>query len=113
MDLKPPNQSVLHEFHPLPKVDETLAKLTGAKLFSKLYANSEFWQIPLSPASRLLSTFVTLFGRYCFNKLPFSISSAPEHFQKCMSQIFTGLEGVVCQMDDVLVFGINKTEHDS
>ena len=113
VDLKPLNQSVLREFHPLPKVDETLAQLTGAKLFSKLDANSGFWQIPLSPASRLLTTFITPFGRYCFNKLPFGISSAPEHFQKRMSQILTGLEGVVCQMDDVLVFGINKTEHDS
>ena len=30
-----------------------------------------------------------------------------------MSQIPTGLEGVVCQMDDVLVFGSNKEEHDA
>jgi len=51
VDLKPLNQSVLREVHPLPKVDETLAQLTGAKLFSKLDANSDFWQIPLSPAS--------------------------------------------------------------
>ena len=93
----------------------TLAQVTGVNLFSKLHvdANSGFWQIPLSPAYRLLVTFITLFGKYCFNKLPFGISSAPEHFQKCMSQILTGLEGVVRQMDDVLVFRNNKTEHDS
>jgi len=89
-----------------------LAQLTGAKLFSKLDANSGFWQIPLSPSFRLLTAFITQFGQFCFNKLPFGISSAPEHFQKRMSQILTGLDGVVCQMDDVLVFGCNKTEHD-
>ena len=115
VDLKPLNQSVLREVHPLPKVDDTLAQLSGAKLhvFSKLDANSGFWQIPLSPASRLLTTFITPSGRYCFNKLPFGISSAPEHFQKRMSSILTGLSGVVCQMDDVLVFGSDRAQHDT
>ena len=42
VDLKPLNESVLREVHPLPRVDETLARLTGAKVFSKLDANSGF-----------------------------------------------------------------------
>ena len=42
VDLKPLNTSVLRETHPLPKVDDTLAQLTGAKVFSKLDANSGF-----------------------------------------------------------------------
>ena len=112
VDLKPLNHSVLREVHPLPKVDETLARLSGAKIFSKLDANSGFWQIPLSPSSRLLTTFITPMGRYCFNKLPFGISSAPEHFQRRMSEILTDLPGVVCQMDDILVFGKTQDEHD-
>lgn len=52
------------------------------------------------------------FGRYCFNKLPFGITSAPEHFQKRMSAILEGLEGALCLMDNVLVFGKTKAEHD-
>ena len=51
VDLKPLNESVLREVHPLPKVDDTLAQLTGAKVFTKLDANSGFWQIPLSVTS--------------------------------------------------------------
>ena len=113
VDLKPLNQSVRREVHPLPKVDETLAQLTGAKVFSKLDANSGFWQIPLSESSRLLTTFITPMGRYCFNKLPFGISSAPEHFQCRMSELLTGLEGVQCQMDDILVFGKDEAEHNN
>ena len=66
VDLRHLNQSVMHEVHPLPKVEETLAQLTGAKLFSKLDANSGFWQIRLAEESRLLTTFITPFGRYCF-----------------------------------------------
>ena len=36
VDLKPLNESVLREIHPLPKVDDTLAQLHGVKVFSKL-----------------------------------------------------------------------------
>ena len=113
VDLKPLNESVLRETHPLPGVDETLAQLTGATVMSKLDANSGFWQIPLSKDSRELTTFITPFGRYCFNKLPFGISSAPEHFQKRMSTILDGLAGVLCLMDDILIFGKDQKEHDT
>ena len=112
VDLKPLNKSVLREPHPIPKVDDTLAQLTGATLFSKLDANSGFWQIPLAEESRPLTTFITPFGRYCFNKLPFGISSAPELFQKRMSQILEGLPGVLCLIDDIIIFGKTQAEHD-
>ena len=44
--------------------------------------------------------------------LPFRIPSALEHFQKRMSKILKGLEGVQCQMDHVLIFGKDREEHD-
>ena len=112
VDLAPLNNNVLREVHPLTKVDDTLAQLSGARVFSKLDANSGFWQIPLARKSQHLTTFITPFGRYCFNKMPFGISSAPEHFQKRMSKILSGLKGVLCLMDDVLVFGRDMKEHD-
>jgi hypothetical protein len=112
VDLKPLNESVRREFHALPKVDDNLAQLAGATVFSKLDANSGFWQVPLAVDSRPLTTFITPFGRYWFNKLPFGISSAPEHFQRQMNKILEGLEGILCHLDDVLVFGSNQKQHD-
>ena len=53
------------------------------------------------------------YGRFCFNKLPFGITSAPEHFQRRMNEIFNNLPGVVCHVDDILVSGKDKKEHDS
>ena len=104
------NQNVLREYHPLPNIDDTLAQLTGAKKFTKLDANSGFWQIPLAKTSRLLTTFITPVGRFCFNKLPFGISCAPELFQKRMSTMLEGLLGVLCLMDNVLVYGQDQED---
>ena len=106
------NNAVQREIHQMPSVDESLAKLGNSTIFSKLDANSGFWQIPLDQESRLLTTFVTPFGRYCFNRLPFGISSAPEIFQRTLSRILEGLEGTICQMDDVLIHRIDQPEHD-
>ena len=112
VDLTKLNQSVCRERHPLPAVEQTLAQLAGAQVFTKLDANSGFWQIPLSHDSALLTTFLTPFGRYCFHRLPFGITSMPEHFQRHMSIVLDGLEGVVCLMDDILVYGKMHDEHD-
>ena len=112
VDLTKLNESVRRERHPLPAVEQTLAQLAGAQVFSKLDANSGVWQIPLSAESSLLTTFITPFGRYAFNRLPFGITSAPEHFQRRMSEILSRLEGVVCMMDDILVHGKTQLEHD-
>ena len=113
VDLTPLNKAVKREVHPMASVDENLAKLKDSKVFTKLDANSGFWQIPLDEESRLLTTFVTPFGRYCFNRLPFGISSAPEIFQRAMSRILEGLDGTVCHMDDILIHGETQEIHDS
>ena len=113
VDLTHLNRSVRRERHPLPAVEQSLAQLAGARVFTTLDANSGFWQIPLDRQSALLTTFITPFGRYCFHRLPFGITSAPEHFQRRMSNILTDLDGVVCMMDDVLIHGCTPEEHDA
>jgi transposase InsO family protein len=111
VDLTRLNKVVCRERHLLPSVDHTLGQLAGAKLFTKLDANSGFHQIELSKASALLTTFITPFGRYCYERLPFGINSGPEHFQKRIAQILEGLDGVVYLMDDIVVFGANEKQH--
>ena len=81
VDLTHHNQSVKRERHQLLVVEQVLAQLMGANIFSKLDANSGFWQIPLAPESAKLTTFITSFGKYQFHRLPFGITSAPEPFQ--------------------------------
>ena len=74
-------------------------------MFTKLDAKSRFWQVPLTKKSILLIAFITQFRRYCYNKLPFRILSTPEHFQRRMHSLLEDLQGVLCIMDDILIFG--------
>ncbi len=111
VDLTKLNHHVRRERHILPSVDHVLAQIGHAKYFSKLDANSGFWQIELSPISSKLTTCITPFGRFMFNRLPFGISSAPEFFQKKMSEILRDCEGVVGLIDDLLIYRRTEEEH--
>ena len=103
----------MREAYPLPPVDFTLGKLSGAKVFSKIDANSAFWQRKLSESSRLLTTFITPWGRFCFNRLPYGISTGSEQFQKCMNNILEGLEGVECVEYDLRLHAVLKRLEES
>ena len=72
---------------------------------SKLDANSGYYQIPSEDDSRLLTTFITPFGCYCYNRVPFDLISSGDIFQRGMFDI---LDGVVCHMDDLLVLVYNS-----
>ena len=65
----------------LPAVNDLLAQLSRAKLFSKLDANSGFYQ----PNYHLFDNFInTTFGLYWYNRLLIGITSALEDFQRRM-----------------------------
>ena len=106
------NRAVRREYHPLPTSEETLAELGNSKVFSKLDANCGYWQMKLHADSQKLTTFITPFGRYYCKRLPFGISCAPEIFQREMHKVLIDLQGVVCQMDDILIHGASEEEHD-
>ena len=67
----------------------------------------------MEQASAMLCTFNTPFGRYCYERLPFGICSAPEYFHRTIEQLFEGLDGVRVFMDDVVVWGVNQKQHDN
>ena len=53
-----------------------------------------FWQVKLDEESSRLCTFNSPFGRYSFCRLPFGISSAPEVFEKKVTETFGDIDGV-------------------
>lgn len=76
------NKAIQREHYKLPTGSDITSAMSGACYFSKLDALSGFYQIVLDEESAKLCTFNTPFGRHCFLRLPFGISSAPEVFHK-------------------------------
>ena len=92
------------ELYVMLAIDESLEKLAGAKFFSKLDANNVFWQVKLSEESAKLTTFITPLGRFYFNCLPYDLNYTSEYYMKMMAQATDNLEGMVCHVDDILVY---------
>ncbi len=113
VDYKKLNASVKRQQFMLPNLEDVAPKLAGALWFSTLDAECGFFQFALDEEIAALTTFITPFGRFRFNRLPMGISCAPEIFQQKMSDMLKDLPGCVVIMDDILVFGKTETEHDA
>ena len=65
----------------------------------------------VDPQSQEVLTVVTHKGLYRYRRLPFGITSAPALFQRAMDQILSGLLGVQCYLDDLLITGPDEESH--
>ncbi|KAI2650239.1 Retrovirus-related Pol polyprotein from transposon 17.6 [Labeo rohita] len=112
LDPRDLNKAIKCPHYPLPTLEDITPKLAGARYFSVTDARSGYWAVKLSEKSSYLTTFNTVFSRYRFCRLPFGIVSAQDVFQQKIDEIYEGLPGVVAIVDDVLVYGKTKEEHD-
>ena len=63
--------------YPLPLLEETLARLSKAKVFTKLDIRQAFYRIRMDPDSEDLTTFRTRYGTYKYKVLPFGLTNGP------------------------------------
>ena len=96
----------------MPTLDDITSQLSGAKYFSILDITHAYWNVELDKPSSLLTTFNTPYGRYCYLRLPFGINASSDIFQQKVGEVFEGLPGIQAIVDDILVFGKTKSEHD-
>ena len=99
------SETKLDEF-PLPRIDDTLDMLSGARYFTTLDLASGYWLVPMESSSQEKTAFSTHSGLYEFKKMPFGLVNAPATFQRLMEVVLAGLARGVCHvyLDDVLVF---------
>ncbi|XP_038221597.1 uncharacterized protein K02A2.6-like [Zerene cesonia] len=112
IDMRRANLAIKRENHPLPTMDQLLPKIQNAQMFSKLDIKDAFHQLELVTDSRHITTFISGKGLYRFKRLMFGITCAPEMFQKTLERVLIECEGVVNFIDDILVYGKDKQEHD-
>ena len=98
--------------YPIPRIEDLFSRLAGGKIFSKLDMSQAYAQLPLEESSKDLTTINTQRGLYRYNRLCFGVSAAPSIFQRCMESLIKDIPGVVCYLDDLLVSGSTKGQHD-
>ena len=102
---------------PLPRIDDLLDQLGGAKYFSTLDLASGFWQIRMEPESREKTAFTTPQGLYQFLVMPFGLTNAPAMFQGLMQRVLSclnppdGKDFVTAYLDDIPVFSNTLQDH--
>lgn len=113
IDYRKLNANVEIDPYPLPRIDDTLRSLDGSSVFSTLDLKSGYWQIEVSPSDRKKTAFITPFGLYEFNVMPFGLNNAPATFQRAMATILKGCVGRNCfiYLDDIIVFSDSKQQH--
>ena len=112
VDMRQANKAIKRERHITPTIDDIIAKLNGAKVFSKTDMNQGFHQCVLSHGSRNITVFSTHVGLRRYKRLNYGISASPEIFQNEVRKALEGLEGCLKMSDDIIIYGENQEEHD-
>ena len=78
------NEGVERELHSLPIVSDILSQLSAGQVFLNLDANLGYWQVILEQESQLRTTFLTPWGRFSFQRMPFGFNSVSELYQRLL-----------------------------
>lgn len=113
MDPRDLNIALKRPKYQMPTLEELLPKQGKAKVFSTPDAKDGFYQIALDKESSMKTAFWTPYGRYCYKRMPFGISVAPEEFECKLQEKLADLPGVVVVRDDILVMGYGDSQEEA
>jgi len=105
VDYRKLNSITRKDVYPLPRVEDALDHLGGAKYFCILDLISGFYQIEVDSKDREKTAFVTPEGLYEFKRMPMGLCNSPATFQRLMDTIFRSLSwwAIFIYLDDIIV----------
>ena len=113
IDYRKLNLVTKRDVYPLPRIDASLAALSGSQWFSTMDLISGYHQIPMHPESKDKTAFISEGGLYQFNYMPFGLTNAPATFQRFMDAVLAGLKWntLLVYMDDICIFSRDFETH--
>ena len=114
IDFRKLNGRTVKDAYTLPRIDDTMDTLLGAKYFSKLDLRSGYWQVEMKEEDKEKTAFtVGNLGFYKCNRMAFGLTNAPVTFQRLMERSMGELNLKECHMflDDILIFSESFDEH--
>ena len=114
IDFRKLNAITRKDRYPLPLIDETLARFSRAKIFTKLDIRQAFHRIRMDPTAEDLTTFRTRYGAYKCKVLPFGLTNGPATYQRYMNDVLFDYLDDFCTayLDDILIYSDNVLEHE-
>lgn len=114
IDFRKLNKRTIKDAYSIPRVEDTLHLLSGAKYFSKLDLKSGYWQVELDEEDKPKTAFsVGGLGFFECNRMPFGLSNAPATFQRLMERCMgdLNLRDCLIYLDDIIIFSDDIDSH--
>ena len=114
IDFRKLNSRTIKDAYTLPRIDDTIDTLLGAKFFSKLDLRSGYWQVEMKEEDKYKTAFsVGNLGFYECNRMAFGLTNAPATFQRLMERTMgeMNLRECLIFLDDILIFSETFEDH--
>ena len=114
VDFRKLNNKTIKDAYALPRVEDTLHLLAGARYFTKLDLRSGYWQVEIDELDKHKTAFqVGTLGFFEFHRMPFGLCNAPATFQRLMERCMgeMNLRDCLIYLDDIIIFSSTFEEH--